>query len=64
MNCLFCKIINKEIPAKIVYEDDIIKHEPIIGCAVCKFENLCAGSDTDWAANCQKNDFANFERRL
>lgn len=22
MNCLFCKIINKEIPSKIVYEDD------------------------------------------
>lgn len=21
-NCLFCKIINKEVPAKIVYEDD------------------------------------------
>ncbi len=24
MNCLFCKIINKEIPSKIVYEDDNI----------------------------------------
>lgn len=23
MSCLFCKILNKEIPAKIVYEDDI-----------------------------------------
>jgi histidine triad (HIT) family protein len=22
MNCLFCKIIDKEIPAKIVYEDE------------------------------------------
>ena len=22
-NCIFCKIINKEIPGKIVYEDDI-----------------------------------------
>lgn len=21
MNCLFCKIVNKEIPAEIVYED-------------------------------------------
>lgn len=24
MNCIFCKIINKEIPAKILYEDDLI----------------------------------------
>lgn len=23
MSCIFCKIINKEIPGKIVYEDDI-----------------------------------------
>lgn len=23
MDCLFCKIVNKEIPAKIRYEDDI-----------------------------------------
>lgn len=22
MSCIFCKIVNKEIPAKIVYEDD------------------------------------------
>ncbi len=22
MDCVFCKIINKEIPAKVVYEDD------------------------------------------
>jgi len=22
MNCVFCKIVNKEIPAKVVYEDD------------------------------------------
>jgi len=22
MNCLFCKIINKEIPAKVIYEDE------------------------------------------
>lgn len=22
MNCLFCKIVNKEIPADIIYEDD------------------------------------------
>jgi len=22
MNCVFCKIINKEIPSRIVYEDD------------------------------------------
>ena len=24
MSCIFCKIINKEIPAKIIYEDDKI----------------------------------------
>lgn len=24
MNCIFCKIINKEIPSSIVYEDDIV----------------------------------------
>ena len=24
MDCLFCKIIKKEIPAKIVYEDDMV----------------------------------------
>jgi histidine triad (HIT) family protein len=24
MNCLFCKIINKEIPAKILYENDTV----------------------------------------
>lgn len=23
MNCIFCKIANKEIPGKIIYEDDI-----------------------------------------
>ncbi|NMA50429.1 MAG: HIT domain-containing protein [Mollicutes bacterium] len=23
-NCVFCKIINKQIPSKIVYEDDIV----------------------------------------
>jgi len=23
-NCIFCKIVNKEIPADIVYEDDVI----------------------------------------
>jgi len=22
MDCIFCKIINKEIPAKVAYEDD------------------------------------------
>jgi histidine triad (HIT) family protein len=22
MDCIFCKIVNKEIPAKVVYEDD------------------------------------------
>lgn len=24
MNCIFCKIINKEIPSYIVYEDDLV----------------------------------------
>lgn len=24
MDCIFCKIINKEIPSKIVYEDDLV----------------------------------------
>ena len=23
-NCIFCKIINKEIPAKTIYEDDVV----------------------------------------
>ena len=23
-NCIFCKIINKEIPSKIIYEDDVV----------------------------------------
>jgi len=23
-NCIFCKIINKEIPAKVIYEDDVV----------------------------------------
>lgn len=25
MNCLFCKIINGEIPSKTIYEDEIVK---------------------------------------
>ena len=25
MDCLFCKIINNEIPSEIIYEDDIVK---------------------------------------
>ena len=25
MNCLFCKIINNEIPSYTVYEDEIVK---------------------------------------
>ncbi|KJJ84043.1 histidine triad (HIT) protein [Candidatus Omnitrophus magneticus] len=30
MDCLFCKIVNKEIPAQIVYEDDrVIAFEDI-----------------------------------
>ncbi|MEN8265307.1 MAG: histidine triad nucleotide-binding protein [Nitrospirota bacterium] len=30
MDCLFCKIINKEIPAKIIYEnEDIVAFEDI-----------------------------------
>lgn len=30
MDCIFCKIVNKEIPAKIVYEDnDVIAFEDI-----------------------------------
>lgn len=30
MNCIFCKIINREIPAKIVYEDEkVIAFEDI-----------------------------------
>ena len=24
MDCIFCKIINKEIPSKILYEDDLV----------------------------------------
>ncbi len=24
MDCLFCKIINKEIPSEIIYEDDLV----------------------------------------
>ena len=24
MNCIFCKIVNKEIPSQIVYEDDYV----------------------------------------
>ena len=23
-NCIFCKIVNKEIPAKVIYEDDLV----------------------------------------
>ena len=23
-NCIFCKIVNKEIPAKVIYEDEIV----------------------------------------
>ena len=25
MDCLFCKIINNEIPSEIIYEDDLVK---------------------------------------
>lgn len=25
MNCVFCKIVNNEIPSKIIYEDEIVK---------------------------------------
>ena len=25
MDCIFCKIINDEIPSKVVYEDDLVK---------------------------------------
>ena len=25
MDCLFCKIINNEIPSEIIYEDDVVK---------------------------------------
>ena len=24
VNCIFCKIVNKEIPSEIIYEDDLI----------------------------------------
>ncbi len=24
MDCIFCKITNKEIPSKVVYEDDLV----------------------------------------
>ena len=24
MDCIFCKIINKEIPSKVIYEDDLV----------------------------------------
>ena len=24
MDCIFCKIINKEIPSKVLYEDDLV----------------------------------------
>ena len=30
-NCIFCKIANKEIPGKIVYEDDL--------CLAFRFES-------------------------
>lgn len=34
MDCIFCKIVNKEIPAKIVYEDDnVLAFEDINKCA-------------------------------
>ena len=35
-NCIFCKIANKEIPGKVVYEDDVcVQYVELLDGTVC-----------------------------